>query len=106
MKLLLDECVDVRFRSFIPEHEVRIVQEMRWLGKVNGELLQLTNENGFNVFITTDKKLQYQQNISQYNFAVVILDTPRSTLENLKILIPSLIVLLPNISVGNVYMVK
>ena len=106
MKLLLDECIDVRLKNFISEHEVRTVQEMRWLGKVNGELLRLVNENGFNVFITTDKKLQYQQNVKRYSFAVVTLDTPRSTLENWKLLIPKMMTILQNVIVGKVYEVK
>ena len=79
---------------------------MGWLGKVNGELLNLANESSFDVFITVDKKLRFQQNLNQFRFAIIVLDTPRSTLEKLKILMPKLINLLPDVTGGNVYEIQ
>jgi predicted nuclease of predicted toxin-antitoxin system len=106
MKLLLDECIDVRLKNFIPDYEVFTVQEMQWLGKVNGELLRLTEKNNFDVFITIDKNLPFQQNVKQYGFAVVIFDIARSTVENLQLLIPQMMKLLPNVRAGEAYRIR
>jgi hypothetical protein len=51
VRILLDECIDQRFRYELPNHEVRTVQEAGWAGKKNSELLKLA-QNEFEVFIT------------------------------------------------------
>jgi hypothetical protein len=66
---LLDECVPRRFRRELPHHEVRTVPEMGWAAKENGELLRLA-ESRFDVLITADQKLKYQQSVSGRNIAV------------------------------------
>jgi predicted nuclease of predicted toxin-antitoxin system len=72
MRLLLDECVPRRLRRELPNHEVRTVPEMGWAAKENGELLRLA-ESHFDVLITADQKLRYQQSVSGRNIAVVVL---------------------------------
>lgn len=72
MRLLLDECVPRRLRRELSDHEVRTVPEMRWAAKENGELLQLAS-NLFDVFITTDQRLGYQQDVARFSIAVVAL---------------------------------
>ena len=74
MKLLLDENVPRRIKNDLPEFEVFTVQEMRWNGKKNGELLALMLKNGFQVLITTDKNLQNQQNFNKYPVPVLTLN--------------------------------
>ncbi|HEY6249772.1 MAG TPA: DUF5615 family PIN-like protein, partial [Candidatus Angelobacter sp.] len=76
MKILLDECVDQRFRKDLPGHNVSTVREMGWAGKKNGELLTLAMQS-FQVFITVDRNLYFQQNFAKFNIAVLIL-TARS----------------------------
>ena len=74
MKLLLDEDLDVKLRyRFGPEHEVSTVRQMDWLGKKNGELLSLMQQAGFEVLITGDQNMQYQQNWLNYPLVVVVL---------------------------------
>lgn len=64
MRLLLDESVPRRLRRALPHHEVKIVVEMGWSGIKNGNLLALAAAS-FDAFITVDKNLPYQQNLSE-----------------------------------------
>jgi hypothetical protein len=72
MKVLLDECTPRVVKKRLPMHDISTVQEMGWAGIKNGELLKLT-ETRFEVFITTDKNLRYQQNLTGRTFAVLVL---------------------------------
>lgn len=64
MKILLDESLPRKLRNdFGLEHEVWTVRDKKWLGKKNGELLRLIIDDGFDVFVTVDRNLPYQQNL-------------------------------------------
>lgn len=66
MKILLDENLPRKLKlDFESDFEVKTVREMGWLGKQNGELLKLIAFHEFNIFITLDKNLQYQQNLDK-----------------------------------------
>ena len=71
MKILLDECVDQRFRKDLVGHDVVTVQEAGWAGKKNGELLGLASES-YDVFLTVDRNLYFQQNRSTITIAVLV----------------------------------
>ena len=73
MHLLLDESVPSRFRRALPNHDVKTVVEMGWGGVKNGNLLALAASN-FDAFVTVDKNLAYQQNLSTLPIAVIVLD--------------------------------
>ena len=73
MRLLLDESVPSRLRRALPGHEVRTVGEMGWSGVKNGKLLALA-ATAFDAFVTVDKNLPYQQNLSTLPVAVIVLD--------------------------------
>jgi predicted nuclease of predicted toxin-antitoxin system len=89
MRLLLDESVPSRLRRSLPGHAVRTVVEMGWSGVKNGRLLALAARE-FDAFITVDKNLPYQQNLSKLPLAVVVLDAASSELHRLLPLIPGL----------------
>ncbi len=72
MKLLIDENLPKRLKLDFPEHEVYTVRDKNWNGKKNGELLQLMIDNNFDVLLTFDKNLQYQQNFIKYPILVII----------------------------------
>lgn len=77
MRVLLDENVDRKLkRAFDPDHQVATVRERGWSGKKNGELLRLA-EAAFDVLVTLDRNMRHQQNLSQYDLAVVLI-TARS----------------------------
>ena len=60
MKILLDECVDRRLATEIYGHDVNTVPQMGWAGIKNGDLLALA-ENSFDLFVTVDRNLSFQQ---------------------------------------------
>ena len=62
MKVLLDECIPRPLARHLPSHDVRTVPQMGWASTVNGTLLKLA-EAEFEVFITVDKGIRYQQNL-------------------------------------------
>jgi len=66
MKVLLDENIDVRFKTHLLRfHEVYTVNDMHWNGIKNGGLLKLILQYNFHCWIVVDKNIPYQQNISQ-----------------------------------------
>jgi predicted nuclease of predicted toxin-antitoxin system len=72
MKIIIDECVPHIVKRRLPDRQIKTVQEMGWAGIKNGELLKLV-EADFEVFITSDKNLRYQQNLENRKFAIVLL---------------------------------
>jgi len=89
MRLLLDESVPKRLGQALPNHEVKTVIEMGWGGIKNGDLLMLAAP-GFDAFITVDKNLPYQQNLSALALAVVVLDAHSNEISALLPLVPRL----------------
>ncbi len=82
MRLLLDECLPTELAGNLPGHTVSTARQMGWLGVKNGRLLKLIAESGqFDAFVTVDKNLPHQQNLSALPFAVVVLRV-RSTRVN------------------------
>ena len=63
MRVLLDEQLPRQLSGHLEGHEVRTVQQQRWAGTKNGELLRLAVEAGFESFLTADHNLEYQQNL-------------------------------------------
>lgn len=85
MKILLDENLPVKLKSdFHSQHQVHSVREMNWLGKKNGELLGLMVLAGFDAFVTIDKNLQHQQNISRIPITIFILNAPNNRIDTLR----------------------
>jgi hypothetical protein len=74
MKILLDECVPWPMQRLLAGHECRTAQQQGWGGIKNGRLLQLA-EGEFNLFITSDQNLRYQQNLSGRSIAILELST-------------------------------
>src|SRR5438105_13751890 len=72
VKVLLDECVHRKMKRALVGHEVFTVADMKWDGIKNGKLLALAATN-FEVFITIDKNLQFQQNLSTFPLAVIVI---------------------------------
>ena len=72
MKVLLDECVPRKLRREIANHEVRTVTESGWSGLKNGELLALA-EVEFDVFLTVDQNLIFQQNLQRFNIGIILM---------------------------------
>jgi len=73
MKILIDEQLPTKLKYRFIElgHEVSTVRDMDWLGKKNGDLLESMSTNNFQVLITNDKNLYYQQKISTLKVCIV-----------------------------------
>src|SRR5712664_4359825 len=72
MKLLIDECLPRTLKRLLGDHECRTVQEMGWSGKKNGVLLSLA-ELEFDVLVTVDQGIEYEQNLANRKMAVLVL---------------------------------
>jgi predicted nuclease of predicted toxin-antitoxin system len=105
MKVLLDECIDWRLKRHLPGHEVTSVQERGWGGKKNGELLRLASGE-YDVFITVDQNLAYQQRLLSQQIAVVVLIVRANTLRQLLPLVPKLRQTLEAIQPGSFVLVE
>ena len=73
MKVLLDHNVDIRLRLELPGHLVMTARQMGWERLANGDLVRLAENGGFDVLVTADKNLYYQQNRSNRMIALVVL---------------------------------
>lgn len=82
-------------------HDIRTVPQMGWATIKNGELLTLA-EKEFDVFITVDRNLSFQQNLPRYNIAVIILCAWSNRLRDLRPLAPKLLEVLPTTKCGEV----
>lgn len=73
MRVLFDQGTPVPLREFLPQHEVVTAYERGWSTLKNGELLDAAEREGFEVFVTTDSRLRYQQNLAARHIAIVCL---------------------------------
>ena len=101
MKLLLDECTPKRLRNDLQTYHIQTVAEVGLNGFKNGHLLRAAVERGFNVLLTVDQRLRFQQSLSQFNLAVVILVARPCRYPQLKLLVPKVIKVLDTIQPGD-----
>ncbi len=74
MRIVFDKNVPVGVRRFLSEHEVRTFVEMPWHAQLeNGELLNAAEAAGFDVLVTSDQNIRYQQNLTGRKLALVVL---------------------------------
>lgn len=74
MRIVFDKNVPVGVWRFLAGHEVRTFVEMRWHPQLeNGELLNAAEASGFDVMITSDQNIRYQQNLTGRKLALVVL---------------------------------
>lgn len=107
MRILLDESLPIKLKAaFSSGHEVFTVRDMGWLGKKNGELLALMSAEDFEVFVTPDKNLRYQQSLEKYSIRIAVMDATDNTLDTLQALVPTLETLVAGSTSGKVTIVK
>ena len=73
-----------KLKNFLTEFEVYTVTEMGWSGTKNGTLMTLCEENQFDVLLTIDKNLMFQQNFEKYNVTIAVLNCKTSKIEDLE----------------------
>lgn len=99
MKLLLDECIDRRLAREFVGYEVKTVPQMGWAGVKDGQLLALA-ESEFDVFLTVDRNLSFQQNLPQFDVSVIVLQASSNRLTDLKPLVPKILSILTTVAKG------
>jgi hypothetical protein len=82
-RVLFDENLPRLLRRKLPEFDVRTVQEQGWGAFKNGELLRRA-EGHFEVLLTADRRMQYQQNVTAFGIGIVVIITPRLQLQVLE----------------------
>jgi hypothetical protein len=100
MRILLDECLPTTLKRDFVDHQVATVVEMGWSGMKNGKLLTAA-ENYFDVLLTVDRGIEYQQNLETRRIAVVVLDAP-DKIRFLRPVIPALLAALSEVQPGTV----
>lgn len=78
LRILLDECLDRRLRKLFPDHFVKTVPDMGWAGLKNGMLLGRA-EDDFDVFVTVDRNLAFQQRTSRFAITILVLSSAGSS---------------------------
>ena len=106
MKVLLDECVTRKLKSRLPDFEVYTVTDMNWNGLRNGNLMRVAIEAGFDVFLTIDKNLEFQQNLKNHDLIVVVFDVMLNKIQFYEALLPAFRELLPTFTKGQAYRIK
>ncbi len=101
MRLLLVECVPKRLKRELPGHEVRTVQEAGWAGVKNGALLRAA-DGLFDVLLTVDQGVQYQQNLAGLRISAVVMVAPSNDIDDLRPLLPLVVAAVVQIQPGQV----
>lgn len=94
MRVFVDECVDWRLARDIAGHDVKTARQMGWTTIENGELLALA-ANAFDIFVTVDRNLSFQQNLPAFAIAVIVLRARSNRLADLQLLVPDLLAAIP-----------
>jgi hypothetical protein len=106
MKVLLDECLPKRLKSRLLDHECQTVPEAGWAGKKNGELLFLAEKSAFEVFLTLDRGLEYEQNLKGRKIAIVIVAAKSNRLADLLPLVQPILGSLHGVQTGQLIHVR
>ncbi|HZI47265.1 MAG TPA: DUF5615 family PIN-like protein [Pyrinomonadaceae bacterium] len=101
MKLLLDECTPARLRFDFAGHEVRTLDQAGLKGLKNGVLLRTASDE-FDVLITVDQNIPYQQSQSELSIAVVIMVARSNRYSDLRVLAPKVLDMLGSIGIGEI----
>ena len=102
MRILLDECVDYRLRHYFFGHDCQTCGYAKLRELSNGRLLAAAESAGFDVLVTVDKNMVYQQSLRDRAIAVVTLDSRSGKFEDLVLLMPDVIEELQRITPGTV----
>src|SRR3954470_17893212 len=106
MRILLDECVDERLRHEFLNHDCQTARYAGLAGLKNGELLAAAEAAGFEVVVTVDQSISYQQNLTAQSLAILVLCARTNRLEHIRQLIPAAVESLRTLQPGAVLTVS
>jgi hypothetical protein len=101
LRVLLDECVDARFAPHVTGFDTQTVLGKGWSGISNGKLLALAQAE-FDVFVTVDKNLSFQQHLPKFSIAVILIQCKSNRVQDLLELLPNLLAAIPKAPRGQV----
>ena len=104
MRVFIDECVDWRLARDIAGHDVKTAHQMGWAGVKNGALLALV-AGKFDLFVTVDRNLAFQNRVMQLSFAVVVLRAQTNRLADLRPLVSELMLAIGRAQPGTLFQV-
>jgi hypothetical protein len=102
MRILLDECMDERFRKSFPGHDCQTVKYAGFAGRKNGALLSAAEVAKFDVLLTADRGFEYEQNLAGRKIAILIVSAESNRLRDLLPLVPDILVALESLQPGQV----
>lgn len=105
MRILIDECLDWRICRALIDHQCRSVRDAGWTRFTNGTLLEKPQQR-FDVFLTGDRNLNFQQNAQTFDIAIVILEAGSTRLSDTLELIPEVLTVLKTIQPGQVARIR
>lgn len=105
MRVLLDECLPRKLKALLTGHDVKTVPEMGWASKKNSALLALASDQ-FDVFLTVDQNIAYQQNPAELSIAVLTMVAGSNRLGDLRPLVPKVLKVLRSLKRGEIVRVS
>jgi|SRR5882762_9058245 len=106
MRILIDECIDERFRNSLPGHDCQTARYAGLAGLKNGDLLDAAEKAKFDVFLTVDQGIEYQQNLSARKLAIIIFQAKSNRLKDLLPLVPACLARIESIQPGQIVSIK
>jgi|SRR5208282_2697895 len=106
MRILIDECIDERFRNSLPGHDCQTARYAGLAGLKNGELLTAAETARFDVFLTVDQGVEYQQNLTGRNIAIIIFRAKSNRLKDLLPLVSSCLTHIASIRPGQIVRIE
>ena len=106
MKLLLDECLPRKLKREFTGHDVFTIDEAGFKGLKNGILIQSASEEHFDILVSVDKNIEYQQNKVSLPLAILVLSAKNNRIESLLPLIPEALKSLEIIKIGEIITIE
>jgi len=106
MRILIDECIDERFRNSLRGHDCQTASYAGLAGLKNGELLIAAETAKFDVFVTVDQGIEYQQNLTARKLAIIIFRAKSNRLKDLLPLVPTCLARIESIQRGQIVRIE
>jgi hypothetical protein len=106
MRILIDECIDERFRNSLPCHDCQTARYAGLAGLKNGDLLAAAETAKFDVFLTVDQGFEYQQNLTARKLAIIIFHSKSNRLKDLLPFVPACLARIESIQPGQIVTIK
>jgi len=106
MRILIDECIYERFRNALPSHDCQTARYAGLAGLKNGDPLDAAETARFDVFLTVDQGIEYQQNLTARKLAIIILHAKSNRLNDLLPLVPTCLARIESIQARQTITIK